>query len=158
MFRSEKLNYYKVVAPRENGRELIIRLAEKKGLHLVDLNQQELGTKKFFHPQIRQIEEIIIALHHIQSLVASSRTDLPKHLYNESMIDDHFEKIDRIVFNGGLNEKTYLHFLEEKAQQTLKNLKSHSEAKEHLIQMIHKSEEELMVLRILKLQLPDSFK
>lgn len=158
MFRSEKLNYYKIVAPRENGREMIIRLSEKKRVHLVDLNQQEQAIKKFYHPQIKQIDETIATLHYIQNLMAESRNEEPPAPLNDEAIEEHLGKIDQIVFNGGLNDKTYLDFIEGKAEQTLRSLKGHTDAKDHLLDRIHRAEEELMVLRVLKLQLPDAFK
>lgn len=158
MFRSQKLNYYKIVAPRENAREIIIRMSEKGMLHLVDLNRSDQCTKKFYHPQIKQIDEIISNLHHIEALLTKCRNEKKKPVYPNEEMDAHLAKIDRFVFNGGMNDKTYLHFLEDKVQQTLRSLKGHCDAKDNLLQMIHKSEEELMVLRMLKLQLPDSFK
>jgi hypothetical protein len=158
MFRSEKLNYYKIVAPSENGRDIIIRLGEKRRIHLVDLNQQEQIIKKFYHPQIKQIDEIVTLLHHIHKLVTDSRNDGAVPCANDEIMEEHLNKIDHLVFTGGMNDKTYLDYLEGKAQQTLRSLKGHTDAKDHLLEMIHRSEEELMVLRILKLQLPDSFK
>lgn len=158
MFCSEKLNYYKIVAPRESGREIMLQMGDKGRLHLVDLNKLELNTKKYYHPQLRVLEEIITNLKQISETVSNHRQGDELLALSDTQMTWHLKRMDTIPKLSGLNEKTYLEHVEDKIIKTAKGLKQQVTSKEGLESEIQRKEEELMVLRILNLKLPNEFK
>lgn len=158
MFRSEKLNYYKIVAPRESGREIMLQMGDRGRLHLVDLNRMELHTRKYYHPQLRVLEEILVNLKNINEIVSLHRQGDDPLALSETQVNWHLKRIDSIPKLSGLNEKTYLEHVEDKIGKTVKSLRQQVVFKESLESEVQKKEEELMVLRILNIKLPNEFK
>jgi len=155
MFRSERLNYYKVVAPVDSAREVMIKMGSVGGLHLIDLNKHELSVKRPFHAQIHRIHEVLSNLTSLEQILGQNEKRI--YLRGQSKIQDFNSALAHIVAIGG-GESRFFDGLADEIGEKVRFLREQNNAKATLEERMRNTEEELLVLRVLNLRLPEGFK
>lgn len=163
MFRSEKLSLYKLTAPKDYAREIMQHMGAAASVHLLDMNLNELAIKKNFANQIKRVEDTLMNLGSLQALLREARDSGTESDEDETprvklRVEDYMRSLPQLIQMSGKSEKHYFDLVAEEVQKKVKFFQEQQSANHELIQTIHRLEEELLVLRIFNLQLPESFR
>lgn len=163
MFRSEKLSLYKLTAPKDYVREIMLQIGGAASVHLLDMNQNELAIKKNYAHQLKRVEDTLISLRVLQDLLNASQagdTDNDEDERPKIKIkpEEYARQLPTFIAASGRLEKHYFEVIAEEIQKRVKFFQEQHAINDELIQNIHRAEEELLVLRIFNLQLPESFR
>ena len=104
IFRSETMQYFKIVFPDSNGYSILSKLGELGKLHFVDRNPDLLSNQKPFSNILRKCSELEEMVQQIEVIMGESKIEIQR----ENNLEKFFSKLyDKMMRREG-NPDNYL--------------------------------------------------
>jgi hypothetical protein len=152
MLRSKKMNYYKLVIPKDHDWEIISYLSTKGYMHLVDQNEHEISTNKSYQKTIRKIEDGLNNIRLIHEIIEEFRPNIAF-----KPVDEHkyVMNLGNAIVRSGKQERHYGLHVESVVESTLKEIKAQREIRENLLQLMLDREESILTHLVMQHKIGD---
>lgn len=153
MLRSETVDKYKIIIPKENAWEVLNELGMIGNVEFVTPEGHGNEREKQYHRMSKHAEEIMRQMSTIHEFLSEQKAEIRGcHNY-----DRYLSNIGRILRNSGHGHRSYFNHVGETVRQFAEDIAKHSNAMNKLVDDLTRAEEELVVNNTLRASLPENY-
>ena len=153
MLRSETVNKYKIVIPKENTWEVLNELGMIGTVEFVTPEGHGNEREKQYLKMSKHADEIMRNMSIIQEFLVDQKAQLK----GTNNYDRYLANLGRILTTSKLEHRSYFNFVSETVKQFAEDIAKHTGAINKLIEDLTRVEEELVVNNTLKANLPETY-
>ena len=153
MLRSETIDRYKIVIPKDNAWEVLSDLGMLGSVEFIP-HSYGYEMEKRNHKMLKHLEEILKTIGTISSFLQEQNvTVVPCQNY-----DVYLSNLREIVTRSGLHAKNYILHVAEVVKMFSEDITKNSSALSMLIEDLVRTEEELTISHVLKSSIPSNYR
>jgi vacuolar-type H+-ATPase subunit I/STV1 len=153
MIRSETVDRYKIIIPKENSWEILNEFGMMGHVQFESPKHLNSEREKLFVKMAKHAEEVLRSLSGIEEFMKDQQQGSVK----PANFDLYLSNLKNIVKASGLTNKNYFSHVAETVHRFSDDISKNTHAMNKLIEDLIKAEEELVVNQTLKASLPENY-